>query len=137
MQELEKILEEIDQEKKNALLSIEHTTGYKAGQIRMAERIEEIIHKNLSHENDSEITRLSRDNDSWISVEERRPEVDAKNKTTECVLVTDGIFIWMAYYVPDCWIFADCSNTSIKIDWSDIIAWRPLPEPYHAERSRE
>lgn len=123
MQELEKILEEIDQEKKNAALSTRHTTGYKAGQIRIAERIEDIIRKHM--------------NDGWIPVEERLPEVDAKNKTTECVLVTDGIFIWMAYYVPDCWIFADCSNTSIKIDWSDIIAWRPLPEPYHAERSRE
>ena len=47
MQELEKILEEIDREKKNALLSIEHTTGYKAGQIDMAERIKEIIRKTM------------------------------------------------------------------------------------------
>ena len=48
MQELEKILEEIDQEKKNAALSIRHTTGYKAGQIRIAERIEEIIRKHMN-----------------------------------------------------------------------------------------
>ena len=58
MQELEKILEEIDQEKKNAALSIRHTTGYKAGQIRMAERIEEIIRKHM--------------NDGWIPVEDER-----------------------------------------------------------------
>lgn len=58
MQELEKILEEIDQEKKNAALSIRHTTGYKAGQIRIAERIEEIIRKHL--------------NDGWIPVEDER-----------------------------------------------------------------
>lgn len=60
MQELEKILEEIDQEKKNTALSIRHTTGYKAGQIRMAERIEEIIHKHM--------------NDGWIPVSIRMPE---------------------------------------------------------------
>ena len=55
MQELEKILEEIDQEKKNAALSIRHTTGYKAGQIRMAGRIEEIIRKHMnSKENEDE-----------------------------------------------------------------------------------
>jgi len=58
MQELKKILEEIDQEKKNAALSIRHTTGYKAGQIRIAERIEEIIRKHM--------------NDGWIPVEDER-----------------------------------------------------------------
>ena len=65
MQELEKILKEIDQEKKNAALSIRHTTGYKAGQIRMAERIEEIIRKHM--------------NDDWVSVEERLPEEPKEN----------------------------------------------------------
>ena len=58
MQVLEKILEEINQEKKNAALSIRHTTGYKAGQIRIAERIEEIIRKHM--------------NDGWIPVEDER-----------------------------------------------------------------
>lgn len=58
MQELEKIMEEIDQEKKNAALSIRHTTGYKAGQIRIAERIEEIIRKHM--------------NDGWNPVEDER-----------------------------------------------------------------
>lgn len=58
MQELEKILEEIDQEKKNAALSIRHTTGYKAGQIRIAERIEEIIRKHMT--------------DGWIPVEDEK-----------------------------------------------------------------
>ena len=69
MQELEKILEEIDQEKKNAALSIRHTTGYKAGQIRMAERIEEIIRKHM--------------NDGWIPVERELPP-NAKYKGALC-----------------------------------------------------
>lgn len=60
MQVLEKILEEIDQEKKNAALSIRHTTGYKAGQIRIAERIEEIIRKHM--------------NDGWIPAGEKPTE---------------------------------------------------------------
>ena len=64
MQELEKILEEIDQEKKNAALSIRHTTGYKAGQIRMAERIEEIIRKHM--------------NDGWIPVEKDLPKNESE-----------------------------------------------------------
>ena len=48
MQELEKILEEIDQEENNVALSNKHTTGYVLAQIRMAERIEEIIRKHMN-----------------------------------------------------------------------------------------
>lgn len=58
MQELEKILEEIDREEKNALLSIEHTTGYKAGASNMANTIKDIIRKHM--------------NDGWIPVEDER-----------------------------------------------------------------
>lgn len=58
MQELEKILEEIDLEEKNALLSVEHTTGYKAGALYMANTIRDIIRKYM--------------NDGWIPVEDER-----------------------------------------------------------------
>ena len=114
MQELEKILEEIDQEKKNAALSIRHTTGYKAGQIRMAERIEEIIRKHM--------------NDDWIPVEERLPEAEQEH-----VLACrrDGS-IDTARYSPysDRWYVGSMCSVSL-----DIIAGRPLPEPYRPERS--
>ena len=60
MQELEKILEEIDQEKKNIALSPKYTTGYVLAQIRMADRIEDIIRKHM--------------NDGWIPVGEWLPE---------------------------------------------------------------
>ena len=64
----------------------------------------------------------------WVPVNERLPEI--KNYE-ECYLVTDGRFIWMAYWTPEKeWIFADCTNCKNKIDWTGIVAWKPLPEPY-------
>ena len=128
MQELEKILEEIDQEKKNAALSIRHTTGYKAGQIRMAERIEEIIRKHM--------------NDGWIPVDDKLPE--------------DDVDVLITYADIDDENYADICITTYgyaylggnKLDFKEwrspfeyfrsnykVIAWRPLPEPYRPERS--
>lgn len=64
----------------------------------------------------------------WIPVSERLPEI--KNYE-ECYLVTDGKFIWMAYWIPEKeWILADCTNCKNKIDWTGIVAWQPLPELY-------
>ena len=121
MQELEKILEEIDQEKKNAALSIRHTTGYKAGQIRMAERIEKIIRKHM--------------NDGWIPVEERLPEEPKENpvfedKPLELYLVDMG----GSYPLRAFW-----NGKRFTDGWSTlkVIAWRPLPEPYKSKRSEE
>lgn len=65
----------------------------------------------------------------WIPVSGRLPEIKMDYK--ECYLVTDGRFCWMAYYTSEKeWIFADCTNCKNKIDWTDIIAWMPLPKPY-------
>ena len=128
MQELEKILEEIDQEKKNAALSIRHTTGYKAGQIRMAERIEEIIRKHM--------------NAGWIPVEERMPEEYGEYLVT---IVPSAGYLWGKRIIAN---FSDLmgivkkpifyTGEVGKIDFEDItdmvIAWRPLPEPYRPER---
>lgn len=134
MQELKKILEEIDQEKKNAALSIRHTTGYKAGQIRIAERIEEIIRKHM--------------NDGWISVDERLPEVFGKYWATiryddgriSEPIVVDFRGVRQKYVV-------DTPNGREYETWgidsafhgSRVIAWRPyyIPEPYHPERSEK
>lgn len=64
----------------------------------------------------------------WIPVSERLPEI--KNYA-ECYLVTDGRFCWMAYWTPEKeWILADCTNCKNKIDWTDVVAWMPLPKPY-------
>ena len=121
MQELKKILEEIDQEKKNAALSIRHTTGYKAGQIRIAERIEEIIRKHM--------------NDGWIPVDERLPE------NNKLVLVwarstARGADEWsLGSYDNGFWALGSWGGSLVFPSQLEAVAWRPLPEPYQAERS--
>ena len=121
MQELEKILEEIDQEKKDAVLSVEHTTGYKAGQISMAEKIENIIRKHM--------------NDGWIPVEERLPEVPDDIEDEYCpefnVTIKGASRATTLKYSPDGTWFDDSGQVYV------VIAWQPLPEPYRPERSEE
>lgn len=63
----------------------------------------------------------------WISAEERLPE--SEDEKADCYLVTDGDFIWMAYYACKEWQFAQCTDSPYVIDWTDITHWMPLPEP--------
>ena len=136
MQELEKILEEIDQEKKNIALSPKYTTGYVLAQIRMADRIEDIIRKHM--------------NDGWISVDERLPEPGRIVLITqtyswenfeEGASVTIGRLspeknnkMWeFQYYRPDFRSGTIMDNDIICPGSEYVIAWRPLPEPYHPE----
>ena len=136
MKELEKILEEIDQEKKNAALSIRHTTGYKAGQIRIAERIEEIIRKYM-------------ENDGWIPVEkyglpkeEGIYDLTIINGRGEYVSVRweflSGVHLsGQQHYVDGVHYWADnYRGEPINEFLSErVIAWRKKPEPYQPERS--
>lgn len=65
----------------------------------------------------------------WIPVSERLPEI--KKNYLECYLVTDGRFCWMAYLASEKeWVFAECTDCKNKIDWTDVVAWMPLPELY-------
>lgn len=65
----------------------------------------------------------------WIPVSERLPEI--KKNYLECYLVTDGRFYWMAYLASEKeWVFAECTDCKNKIDWTDVVAWMPLPELY-------
>lgn len=85
-----------------------------------------VIHCETEEEQKKVIERLESTN--WIPVSERLPEI--KMPYEECYLVTDGRFCWMAYYIREKeWIFADCTNCKNKIDWTDIVAWMPLPNP--------
>lgn len=65
----------------------------------------------------------------WIPVSERLPEI--KKNYLECYLVTDGRFCWMAYLASKKeWVFAECTDCKNKIDWTNVVAWMPLPELY-------
>lgn len=90
----------------------------------------------LSRENGPEITRSSRDNDGWITVEDRTPEesgyyrVTVKNK--ELGDITEET-AWFAY-VDD--YDMDESEWRELYEYEEVIAWRGLA-PYRPERSRE
>jgi hypothetical protein len=36
---------------------------------------------------------------------------------------------WHITHLKKNGFFADCTNCKDKIDWTDVIAWTPLPEP--------
>lgn len=111
MQELEKILEEIEKAKGEPWYRLNnYDVRHKLdGAIN---RIVEIIRKHL--------------NDGWILVEERLPEDD------RMVLVTcqtkRGIRSVNRAYCDGAFWHGSGSM-------SGVIAWRPLPEPYRPERS--
>ncbi len=114
MQELEKILEEIDAH------AIEFETFGVSDDYISVGWVKEIIRKHM--------------NDGWISVEERVPEEPKENpefegKKIELYLVTvKGTkypfrAMWNGKFFADGW--SKCN----------VIAWQPLPDPYRPERS--
>ena len=114
MQELEKILEEID-------IKISGSMGRKREGLSEAR---EIIRKHM--------------NDGWIPVDERLPEDDSTKRYI--VTDTDGHVwssIWYGYAEEEnktpcfyCW-----DDDMWQCYKPDVIAWRPLPEPYQPEQT--
>ena len=126
MQELEKILEEIELEKKRCSLSRDCSNEYAVKEISLLEKIEKIIRKHV--------------NDGWISVDDRLPmrTLDEKiNESYQKYLVfidsVDGWDIDIAVY--DFWNdkkWREAHDGYGEIE--NVIAWCPLPEPYRPER---
>ena len=132
MQELEKILEEIELEKKRISLSRDCSNEHALTEIIFLEKIEKIIRKHM--------------NDGWIPVEDKLPEVFGKYWATiryddgriSEPIVVDFRGVQEKYVV-------DTSNGREYETWgidsafhgSRVIAWRPyyIPEPYRPERS--
>lgn len=122
MQELAKILEEIDHEKDLSLKLGDD--GYIAGALDMANAIKDFIRKHM--------------NDGWIPVERGLPEEYGEYLVT--IVPSEG-YLWAKRIIAN---FSDLmgivkkpifyTGEVGKIDFEDItdmvIAWRPLPEPY-------
>ena len=127
MQELEKILEEIDRQKSECL-SGEYEPAYAAGALDMANAIKDIIRKHM--------------NDGWIPVQDKLPEddvdvlityadIDDENYTDICI-TTYGY----AYLGGNKLDFKEWRSPFeyFRSNYK-VIAWQPLPEPYRPERS--
>ena len=108
MQELEKILEEIDR-KVEEYMEIDFSDEYNTGIIDMTETAKTIIRKHMD--------------DGWIPVEEYAPE------DGQLVLCCDDENVYLVEYQAD-W-------DAPFGDMDDIIAWRPLPEPYRPKKESE
>ena len=72
----------------------------------------------------------------WISCKDKMPDTPEQGMdamySDYCLVCDDFGWIGMAYYMTDgqksWWEFADAQN-KIKIDWTEITHWMPLPEP--------
>lgn len=120
MQELEKILEEIELEKKRLVFYPDCSSAFSAVQIRTIEKIEQIICKYMSN--------CKRMNDGWISVEERLPIPDKE--------------VWVTVKRKGK-VFTSTDSMTEKghfwnYDKENILAWKEketIPEPYRPERN--
>ena len=145
MQELEKILEEIDHEKDLSLKLGDD--GYIAGALDMANAIKDFIRKHM--------------NDGWIPVKRNLPP-NAKHEGALCPRyqvmtkygVTEGWYnpdleSWfvLVWFVTERYLDSEidfergvhpkivrCEN-EVNEKHRIVLAWRPLPEPYRPERS--
>ena len=114
MQELEKILEEID-------IKISGSMGRKRAGLLEAR---DIIRKHM--------------NDGWIPVEERMPE-EKKSVLVQWEKYDRHLNVTLTY-LDVMWLEDEedvVFETINGIPNGRVIAWRPLPEPYRPERSNE
>ena len=112
MQELKKILEEIKAHRNFAS---------ECGNFNVASAFELCVEIILKHMNDG-----------WIPAEERLPTKEERKKDNNNFLVqVDSGERFSCEYDPE-------ANGYDNPQWCcniPVVAWRPLPEPYHPERS--
>ena len=128
MNVLEKILEEIKKLKQE---QNSQNQDYVTGYISALSVTEGIVSKHmsrLSRENNQENTRSPRDNDGWISVEDRVPEESINSVLGWDVYRERCVFV---QFLNGRWILGN------DIEPALIKAWRPLPEPYRPEKGTE
>ena len=135
MQELEKILEEIELEKKRVSLSPDCSNEHAVTETILLEKIEKIIRKHMNDNNSCgecsrrkwyQIGYKDGKDDGWISVEERLPE----EEYYPALCVTNENYYCVAVYNK-----THGFRTGDICTVGEIVAWRPLPELYRPERS--
>ena len=116
MQELEKILEEIDAH------AIEFEIFGTSDDYISVGWVKDIIRKHM--------------NDGWISVEERLPE-EKKSVLVRCEKYDRHLNVTLTYL--DVMWLDDAGEKAFEtingVPNGKVIAWRPLPEPYSPKRS--
>ena len=124
MQELEKILEEIKQEKlkhwdSSECLETDKLIGW------CFDKCTDIIRKHL--------------NDGWIPVDERLPTMEEYQKDDGRAILDDGNRRYAGYfdvYTGKFYRYRHVTAYRAELyEDNGVIAWRPLPEPYRPERS--
>lgn len=123
MQELEKILEEIEAEHPykvpgNYDSYSQYNEAWQDAIDRVRARLEEFFKE--------------KDNDGWIPVEREQPEEDGFYIATMDgkIVGQEEPFVGLAEFENGKWI-------DDEEDYKCVIAWRPMPEVYRTERSRE
>lgn len=120
MQALEKILKEIKEVEKKFVVG--HEVLFALGATGIATEIEEIIRLHMNDE----------DNNGWIPVEERLPEVPKELEDAHCpefnVTIKGAEKATTLKYSWDGAWFDDNGNVY------NVIAWQPLPEPYKPKK---
>ena len=121
MKELEKILEEIESDESRTLSDLKSEISQRSVNemrkyVQGLRRAKNIVRKHM--------------NDGWIPVEERLPERSGERQIGcyEVTILNGRHLVTTAAYD-----YADRK----WLTKSKVIAWRPLPEPYHPERSND
>lgn len=156
MNVLEKILEEIEKKKQ----ALEYNLQFEVGQASINEirnrvsclkQAEEIIRSHMDDcktfefdftgvkSFDCQCGRhyVNTASDDWIPVEERLPEETTGKYYPEMIVTTSyGAVTWGFYRVMDkqWYIYSNIHNEFVKAGDKEIVAWRPLPEPYKSKK---
>lgn len=125
MQELEKILEEIN-EIEDEYTNEDHDIMFKLGAAGIAGDIKDIIRKHI--------------NDSWIPVEEGLPEEGNTRYYPENIVTLENGDVCLGIYRNDDeeWWTKKVGEEDYFIKHCTVIAWMPLSaiEPYRPERRK-
>ena len=120
MNVLEKILEEIEEVEKKFVVG--HEVLFALGATGLANEIAEIIRSHMDDE----------DNDGWIPVEERLPDRENKESYDINLVTLEDGEVCIGVYRDDKkeWWTRKKEGETLYTTKHNVIAWKPLPEPY-------